>query len=161
MTTSTIGVWKFGKWMQRAFLNWAAHRRHLRLCCAVVMALVTTRALNLPWRHEICDVRTMGSSRQSGNRASVSSRHDCFDNLRESQPRNTAVSRSRWRVGRDNWRLLCLVSEQTLAAVAACLHAPPPVSLPRCRGLLLSTILRAGTAEVRERRRRWSTWRTL
>jgi hypothetical protein len=53
------------------------------------------------------------------------------------------------------------VLEQTLAAVAACLPALPPVSLPRYRGLLLSTILRAGTAEVRERRRRWSSWRTL
>jgi hypothetical protein len=53
------------------------------------------------------------------------------------------------------------VLEQTLAAVAACLRAPPPVPLPRCRGLLLSTILDAGTAEVRERQPRWSTCRTL
>jgi hypothetical protein len=79
-----------------------------------------------------------------------------------SQRKNTAVSRPRWRVRRDTWRPVCLVLEQTLAAVAACLRAPSPVSLPMCRGLLLrTTILRAGTAEVRERRRRWSTWRTL
>jgi hypothetical protein len=81
--------------------------------------------------------------------------------ITKSQPRNTAVRRSRWRVRRDNWRPLCLVLEQRLAAVAACLLAPPPVYPPRCRGLLLCTILRAGTAEVRKRRRRWSTWRTL
>jgi hypothetical protein len=48
-----------------------------------------------------------------------------------------------------------------LAAVAGCLRASPPVSLHRCRGLLLSTILRAGTAKVRERRWRVSTWRAL
>jgi hypothetical protein len=57
---------------------------------------------------------------------------------------------------------LFLVLEPTLASVAACLRAPPPIFLPRCRSLLLSTVLGAGTAEVRERRRRrLSTWRTL
>jgi hypothetical protein len=52
-----------------------------------------------------------------------------------------AVSRSRWRVRRDNWRPLSLVLEQTLAAVAACVRAPPPVSLPMCRSLHQSTIV--------------------
>jgi hypothetical protein len=49
------------------------------------------------------------------------------------------------------------VLEQTLAAVSACLCAPPQVSI----GAAVCTILRSGTAEVRERRRRLSTWRTL
>jgi hypothetical protein len=42
------------------------------------------------------------------------------------------------------------VVEKTLAASAACLCIPPPVSLPRCCGLFLSTILRDGTAEIRD-----------